>query len=292
MACTLLSGAEACLRVGEHVFLFKGVAEAAGNHGAGDLQQDRHEADATVVVHVCRIALLKDRHNNGGLQFLRNEAVEERVHGIHQQVEGRRAVALRRASDLLIHFRWNGVVAAALAIVEVFDGFLHLLRVDGSVPVRCVHAHALSLGFEKRGPFPGVSPLCHAARDNLSLLCHAARDNLSLLCHAARDNLSLLCHADKARVVLGEGTTNLCIFHDKGVGVGVAYAHDLLLALFNLAVDGTPEGGGVRLQTDQQLREEGAVTQVMLLQNLLRFAIHPPHFFQHLGCLLLAACLL
>ena len=292
MACTLLSRAEACLRVGEHVFLFKGVAEAAGNHGAGDLQQDGHEADATVVVHVCRIALLKDRHNNGGLQFLRNEAVEERVHGIHQQAEGRRAVALRRASDLLIHFRWNGVVAAALAIVEVPDGFLHLLRVDGSVPVRCVLAHAFSLGFEKRGPFPGVSLLCHAARDSLSLLCHAARDNPSLLCHAARDNPSLLCHADKARVVLGEGTTNLCIFHDKGVGVGVAYAHDLLLALFNLAVDGTPEGGGVRLQTDQQLREEGAVTQVMLLQNLLRFAIHPPHFFQHLGCLLLAACLL
>ena len=58
MPHTLLSLTESSLGIGEQPIPFEAVAQSGGNDRACNLEENGHQADASVVIHVSRIVLL------------------------------------------------------------------------------------------------------------------------------------------------------------------------------------------------------------------------------------------
>ena len=77
-----LVGAEAGLRVRQHLSRLEGVAQSHRDDRASDLEKNRHETDPPIVVHVCGVVLLEDGHHDGAEHRVGDVSVEQRVHRV------------------------------------------------------------------------------------------------------------------------------------------------------------------------------------------------------------------
>ena len=80
-----LVGAEAGLRVRQHLSRLEGVAQSHRDDRAGDLEKNGHETDPPIIVHVCGVVLLEDGHHDGAEHRVGDVSVEQRVHRVQEE---------------------------------------------------------------------------------------------------------------------------------------------------------------------------------------------------------------
>lgn len=254
MHCNALHfGTEAGLCGREKVVGLHLMGDAVGHHGAGDLEDDVHQTDASVVVHVHRIALLVQRDDLRGHEALGDVSVEQLV-----DVAGEGFIAV--AQQFLVDLHRNAVVARALPVAHRHHHVLHLKLGDLTVPFLAVLQLAVRVGGQRdRLPVLSVLAPSTCIGDNVRVV------SLPHFHHLSR---------------LGDDLASARVPNDEGLAMG---PRDAL-------IDVSPEGGRISLAGAHQLSREGEAMVVgdssQQLATLLQHRLVPLRPLSSLSSLL------